>query len=63
MRGCAAIERGPLVFFEQADQSVPLDELAVSPGSPLTHRPLAIEGIGRMGQSGSRRDARLGAGA
>ena len=51
MRGCAAIERGPLVYcFEQADQSVPLDELAVSPGSPLTQRPFVIEGIGRTVQ-------------
>jgi hypothetical protein len=44
VRGCAAIERGPLVYcFEQADQSVPLDELAVSPGSPLTQRQLTLE--------------------
>jgi DUF1680 family protein len=51
VRGCAAIERGPLVYcFEQADQSVPLDELAVSPGSPLTERQLTIEGIGRTVQ-------------
>jgi uncharacterized protein len=51
VRGCAAIERGPLVYcFEQADQSVPLDELAVSPGSPLTQCPLVIEGIGRTVQ-------------
>jgi len=51
VRGCAAIERGPLVYcFEQADQSVPLDELAVSPGSPLTQRPLTLEGIGRTVQ-------------
>ena len=48
VRGCAAIERGPLVYcFEQADQSVPLDELAVSPGTPLTERQLTIDGIGR----------------
>jgi DUF1680 family protein len=51
VRGCAAIERGPLVYcFEQADQSVPLEELAVSPGSPLTQRQLTIEGIGRTVQ-------------
>jgi uncharacterized protein len=51
VRGCAAIERGPLVYcFEQADQSVPLDELAVSPGSPLTERQLTIDGIGRTVQ-------------
>jgi uncharacterized protein len=51
VRGCAAIERGPLVYcFEQADQSVPLDELAVSPGSPLTQRQLTLEGVGRTVQ-------------
>jgi uncharacterized protein len=51
IRGCAAIERGPLVYcFEQADQSAPLDELAVSPGPPLTERQLTIEGIGRTVQ-------------
>ncbi|MGH3272154.1 MAG: glycoside hydrolase family 127 protein [Trebonia sp.] len=51
VRGCAAIERGPLVYcFEQADQSVSLEELAVSPGSPLTQRQLTIEGIGRTVQ-------------
>ena len=34
VRGCAAIERGPLVYcFEQAGQPVRLDEFAVSPGS------------------------------
>jgi uncharacterized protein len=32
VRGCAAIERGPLVYcFEQADQPVRLDELAIPP--------------------------------
>ena len=51
VRGCAAIERGPLVYcFEQADQSVPIEELAVSPGSPLAERQLTIEGIGRTVQ-------------
>ncbi len=51
VRGCAAVERGPLVYcFEQADQPVPLEELAVSPGSPLTERQLTIEGIGRTVQ-------------
>ena len=51
VRGCAAIERGPLVYcFEQADQSVPLEELAVSPGLPLMEQQLTIEGIGRTVQ-------------
>ena len=38
LRGCVAIERGPLVYcFEQADQPARLDELAVLAGSaPLT---------------------------
>lgn len=48
VRGCAAIERGPLVYcFEQADQPVRLDELAVSAGSPLTERQVTLDGIGR----------------
>ena len=48
VRGCAAIERGPLVYcFEQADQSVRLDELAVTPGAELTEREVTLDGIGR----------------
>jgi DUF1680 family protein len=47
-RGCAAIERGPLVYcFEQADQPVRLDELAVRPGSRLGEREATIDGPGR----------------
>jgi uncharacterized protein len=47
IRGCAAVERGPLVYcFEQADQPVPLDELAATPGSPLTERRATIDGVG-----------------
>ena len=47
LRGCAAIERGPLVYcLEQADQHAPLDELAVLPGAPLTERPATVGGIG-----------------
>jgi uncharacterized protein len=47
LRGCAAIERGPLVYcFEQADQPVPLDELTVSRGSPLAERAATVDGIG-----------------
>ena len=39
VRGCLAIERGPLVYcFEQADQPARLDEVAVFPGDPLTER-------------------------
>jgi DUF1680 family protein len=48
VRGCAAIERGPLVYcFEQADQAARLDELAVIPGAPLTERTVTLPGIGR----------------
>jgi uncharacterized protein len=47
LRGCAAIERGPLVYcFEQADQPVPLDELTVRRGSPLAERAATVDGIG-----------------
>lgn len=48
VRGCAAIERGPLVYcFEQADQPVRLDELAIPPGAQLTEREVIMDGIGR----------------
>ena len=47
VRGCAAIERGPLVYcFEQADQAVRLDELAVSAGTPLAERAVTADGVG-----------------
>jgi DUF1680 family protein len=47
VRGCAAIERGPLVYcFEQADQAVRLDELAIDMGSPLTERAVTLDGVG-----------------
>src|SRR5271166_1175908 len=47
VRGCAAIERGPLVCcFEQADQAVRLDELAVSAGTPLDERAVTADGVG-----------------
>jgi hypothetical protein len=46
-RGCAAIERGPLVYcFEQADQAVRLDEFAVRAGTPLSEGALTLEGVG-----------------
>lgn len=36
VRGCAAMERGPLVYcFEQADQSADVDELALAPDAEL----------------------------
>lgn len=47
MRGCVAIERGPLVYcFEQADQPVRLDEIAVMAGEPLAERETRVDGIG-----------------
>jgi DUF1680 family protein len=53
IRGCAAIERGPLVYcLEQADQAVRLEELALDleagvPGAPLTEREVIRPAIGR----------------
>ncbi|MFG1703004.1 glycoside hydrolase family 127 protein [Nonomuraea sp. M3C6] len=51
VRGCVAIERGPLVYcFEQADQArgVEVDDLALSPGARLRVVPVAnLEGVGR----------------
>ena len=49
VRGCVAIERGPLVYcFEQADQpdGVQLEDLAVRPGGVLGERPVTLPGIG-----------------
>jgi hypothetical protein len=51
VRGCAAIERGPLVYcLEQADQAVSLEELAVSADTPLTERAVTVDGVGRTVQ-------------
>ena len=50
VRGCAAIERGPLVYcFEQADQldGIRLDDLAVKPGTVLGERPVTLDGVGQ----------------
>ena len=47
VRGCAAIERGPLVYcFEQADQPVRLDELAIGGGTALAERAVTLDGVG-----------------
>jgi DUF1680 family protein len=47
VRGCVAIERGPLVYcFEEADQAVRLDELTVAAGSPLAERAVTLDGVG-----------------
>jgi hypothetical protein len=50
VRGCGAIERGPLVYcFEQADQpdGILLGDLAVLPGAALRERPVTLPGIGQ----------------
>ena len=50
VRGCVAIERGPLVYcFEQADQAdgIQLADLAVQPGTALGERPVTLPGIGQ----------------
>ena len=50
VRGCVAIERGPLVYcFEQADQlgGARVDDLAVRPGGLLGERPITLDGIGQ----------------
>ena len=50
VRGCVAIERGPLVYcFEQADQAVGVhvDDLAVRPSAVLGERPVTLPGIGQ----------------
>ncbi|MGW7482926.1 glycoside hydrolase family 127 protein [Nonomuraea muscovyensis] len=49
VRGCAAVERGPIVYcFEQADQPVDLDELALVPGAALRVVPEEhLDGVGR----------------
>ncbi|HUN32136.1 MAG TPA: beta-L-arabinofuranosidase domain-containing protein [Trebonia sp.] len=47
VRGCVAIERGPLVYcFEQADQSVGLDEVSVVAGTPLNEGTVTLDGVG-----------------
>ena len=50
IRGCVAIERGPLVYcFEQADQlgGTRLDDVGVLPGGVLGERPVTLDGIGQ----------------
>ncbi len=50
VRGCVAVERGPLVYcFEQADQldGAPLDDLVIQPGEVLGERPVMLDGIGQ----------------
>jgi uncharacterized protein len=53
VRGCVAIERGPLVYcFEQADQpgGVRVDDLLFRPGTPLSAREVTLPGVGRTVQ-------------
>jgi uncharacterized protein len=50
VRGCVAIERGPLVYcFEQADQlgGARVDDLVIHPGGVLGERPVTLDGIGQ----------------
>jgi len=50
VRGCVAIERGPLVYcFEQADQldGARLEDLVIRPGGVLGERPVSLAGIGQ----------------
>jgi uncharacterized protein len=50
VRGCTAIERGPLVYcFEQVDQTdgTDLDDLALVAGAALTESPATLPEIGR----------------
>ncbi|MFB4268558.1 glycoside hydrolase family 127 protein [Nonomuraea sp. GTA35] len=48
LRGCAAIERGPIVYcFEQIDQDTDLDDLALTPGAALRTVERDLPGIGR----------------
>ena len=50
VRGCVAIERGPLVYcFEQADQldGTRLEDLVIRPGGVLGERPVSLARIGQ----------------
>jgi hypothetical protein len=50
IRGCAAVERGPLVYcFEQSDQipGAAVDDLVVTPGVPLAEELVTLPGVGR----------------
>jgi uncharacterized protein len=49
VRGCVAIERGPLVYcFEQTDQpaGTSVDDLMVAPDDPIAESPATLSGIG-----------------
>jgi uncharacterized protein len=54
-RGCAAIERGPLVYcLEQLDQSAPIYDLQIDTGAPLetVWQPDLLEGVQVVKTSG-----------
>lgn len=58
-RGCAAIERGPLVYcLEQADQRVPVYDLEIDPVGSLesSWRPDLLDGVSVVRASGFRID-------
>ena len=49
VRGCVAVERGPLVYcFEQADQpaGTRVDDLLLAPGGVLAEVPVMLDGVG-----------------
>lgn len=47
LRGCVAIERGPLVYcIEQTSQTARVDELSVLPRTGLAEHPVTLPGVG-----------------
>jgi DUF1680 family protein len=51
VRGCVALERGPLVYCAESvgqDPAVPLDAVAVDAAAPPAEQPLAGEGGGAV---------------
>jgi DUF1680 family protein len=64
-RGCAAIERGPLVYcLEQADQQAPVYDLEIDRSAPLraSWRPDLLDGVSVVRGSGFRIDRSAWAG-
>jgi DUF1680 family protein len=47
VRGCVAIERGPLVYAVEEADGVPVDDLRLDPDAPLDahHRPDLLDGV------------------
>jgi len=53
VRGCAAVERGPLVYcFEQVDQAggMRVDDLMTDAGEPITESVTTLDGVGQTVQ-------------